>query len=72
MTKTYMIDNFLDLQTLHEQARKCPYTVTVFDSHHSNADAKSILGLMSLIYADPVRISCEADSFFSTIPLHEV
>ena len=72
MTKTYQINSFLDVQTLHEQARKCPYTVTVFDSRHSNADAKSILGLMSLVYTDPVRISCETDSFFSALPLQAI
>lgn len=72
MTKTYKMDSFLDVQTLNEQAKKCPATVTVFDANHSWADAKSLLGLMSLLYAEPIRITCDTDDFFHHLPFKEV
>lgn len=68
MTKTYKMDSFLDVQTLNEQAKKCPDTVTVFDANHFWADAKSLLGLMSLYYAEPIKITCETESFFHQLP----
>ena len=77
MTKTYKLDSFLDVQTLNEQAKKSPYTVTVFDSKHSWADAKSILGLMSLLYAEPVRVNIESGNdyadglFLASLPFTE-
>ena len=43
MTRTYKLDSFLDVQTLNELAKKCNYTVTVFDAKHSWADAKASL-----------------------------
>ena len=72
MTAKYFIESFTDVQVLYEQARKCHDTVLVFDSKRSCANAKSILGLMSLSYIDPVEISCESESFFSTLPFKEI
>lgn len=72
MTKTYKMDSFLDVQTLNEQAKKCNDTVTVFDANHSWADAKSLLGLMSLLFAEPVMVTCDTDSFFYQLPFKEV
>ena len=45
--------------------------VTVFDTNGSNANAKSILGLMSLSYVEPVAIECENATFFTHIPFVE-
>lgn len=78
MTRTYKLDSFLDVQTLNELAKKCNYTVTVFDVKHSWADAKSILGLMSLLYAEPVRVNVDSGNdyadglFLTSLPFTEV
>lgn len=78
MTRTYKLDSFLDVQTLNELAKKCNHTVTVFDAKHSWADAKSILGLMSLLYAEPVRVNVDSGNdyvdglFLTSLPFVEV
>lgn len=72
MVKQYKIENFTDVQVLHEQAKACIESVTVYDSKHSHANGKSILGLMSLSYVELVSISCELESFFHHLPLNEV
>ena len=78
MTRTYKLDSFLDVQTLNELAKKCNHTVTVFDATHSWADAKSILGLMSLLYAEPVLVNVDSGNdyadglFLASLPFTEV
>lgn len=72
MVKQYKIETYTDVQVLHEQAKSCIESVTVYDSRHSYANAKSILGLMSLSYIEPVTVSCELGSFFQHLPLNEV
>lgn len=71
MIKTYKIESFIDVQTLHELATNSIDHVAVFDANGSNANAKSILGLMSLSYIEPVAIECENATFFTHIPFVE-
>jgi hypothetical protein len=71
MIKTYKIESFIDVQTLHELATNSIDHVAVFDANGSNANAKSILGLMSLSYIEPIAIECENATFFTHIPFVE-
>lgn len=71
MIKTYKIESFIDVQTLHELATNSIDHVAVFDANGSNANAKSILGLMSLSYVEPIAIECENATFFTHIPFVE-
>ena len=71
MVKQYKIETFTDVQVLHEQAKACIESVTVYDSKPSHANGKSILGLMSLSYVEPVSVECELESFFQHLPLNE-
>lgn len=71
MVKQYKIETFTDVQVLHEQAKACIESVTVYDSKRSHANGKSILGLMSLSYVEPVFVECELESFFQHLPLNE-
>lgn len=71
MIKTYKIESFIDVQTLHELATNSIDHVTAFDANGSNANAKSILGLMSLSYIEPIAIECENATFFTHIPFVE-
>jgi len=71
MIKSYKIESFIDVQTLHDLATNSVAHVTVFDTNGSNANAKSILGLMSLSYVEPVAIECENAAFFTHIPFVE-
>lgn len=72
MVKQYKIETFTDVQVLHEQAKACIESVTVYDKSHSCANGKSILGLMTLSYVEPVSVECELESFFQRLPLNEV
>lgn len=72
MVKQYKIETFTDVQVLHEQAKACIESVTVYDKSHSCANGKSILGLMTLSYVEPVSVECELESFFQRLPLQEV
>lgn len=71
MIKTYKIESFIDVQTLHELATNSIDHVAAFDANGSNANAKSILGLMSLSYIEPIAIECENATFFTHIPFVE-
>ncbi len=71
MIKSYKIESFIDVQTLHELATNSIDHVAVFDANGSNANAKSILGLMSLSYIEPIAIECENATFFTHIPFVE-
>ena len=71
MIKSYKIESFIDVQTLHELATNSIDHVAVFDANGSNANAKSILGLMSLSYVEPIAIECENATFFTHIPFVE-
>ena len=68
MIKSYKIESFIDVQTLHDLATNSVAHVTVFDTNGSNANAKSILGLS---YVEPVAIECENATFFTHIPFVE-
>lgn len=72
MIQKYKIDTYTDVQVLQEQAKKCHESVTVYDHKHSRANAKSILGLMSLSYQEPVTVECDLESFFAMLPLEKV
>lgn len=71
MIKSYKIESFIDVQALHELATNSIDHVAVFDANGSNANAKSILGLMSLSYIEPIAIECENATFFTHIPFVE-
>ena len=72
MVKQYKIETYTDVQVLHEQSKACIESVLVRDSNYSYANGKSILGLMSLSYVEPVTVFCELESFFQRLPLTEV
>ena len=72
LIQKYKIDTYTDVQVLQEQAKKCHESVTAYDHKHSRANAKSILGLMSLSYQEPISVECNLESFFSMLPLEKV
>lgn len=59
MTKEVTIANFRHVRALQSAANNFDCDITVTDFNGSIADAKSILGLMSLNYAKPVTIWAE-------------
>ena len=56
MTKEIKITNLSEVRTLQHVASEYPIDIWVMDSNGSSADAKSLLGLMSLSYAEPIKI----------------
>lgn len=56
MTKEIKITNFSEVRILQHVASEYPIDIWVMDSNGSSADAKSLLGLMSLSYTEPVKI----------------
>ena len=56
MTKEIKITNFSEVRTLRHVASESSIDSWVMDSNGSSADAKSLLGLMSLSYAEPIKI----------------
>ena len=59
MVKQFMVSNFTEVKGIVSAAAKCYNDVGVHDMKGSIADAKSILGMMSLDYSNPVKIVCE-------------
>ena len=53
------VSNFAEVQGIVSAAAKCYNEVGVHDMKGSIADAKSILGMMSLDYSRPVQIVCD-------------
>ena len=56
MVRQVKVSNFAEVQGIVSAAAKCYNEVGV---HDMTADAKSILGMMSLDYSHPVKIVCE-------------
>ena len=59
MVRQVKVSNFSEVQGIVSAAAKCYNEVGVHDVKGSIADAKSILGMMSLDYSQPVKIVCD-------------
>ena len=59
MTQKVMIHCFQDVRKVVTAAASCIDEIGVHDARGSIADAKSILGLMSLDYSHPVMVVSE-------------
>lgn len=59
MEQKVIINNFQDVKQVVACAAKLPEDVDIRDCNGSVADAKSILGMMSLNYNNPVSIIAE-------------
>ncbi|WP_294500744.1 HPr family phosphocarrier protein [uncultured Gemmiger sp.] len=62
MVRQVKISNFAEVQGIVSAATKCRNEVGVHDTKGSVADAKSILGMMSLDFSQPVKIVCEDEA----------
>ena len=62
MVRQVKVSNFSEVQGIVSAAAKCYNEVGVHDMKGSIADAKSILGMMSLDYSRPVKIVCEDEN----------
>lgn len=67
MVKHIKLNTAEDLREFMNIAWKCPNDVGVHTIDNKIADAKSVLGLMSLDYTKPVRVVTEDTSFFRNI-----
>ena len=67
MVKQVKVSNFTEVKGIVSAAAKCYNAVGVHDMKGSIADAKSILGMMSLDYSHPVKIVCEDEGDLSRI-----
>ena len=59
MVRQVKVSNFSEVKEIVSAAAKCYNEVGVHDMKGSIADAKSILGMMSLDYSRPVQIVCD-------------
>lgn len=59
MVKQVKISSFNEVKSIVAAATGCEDQVGVHDQQGSIADAKSILGMMSLDYTQPVLLVCE-------------
>lgn len=62
MVRQVKVSNFAEVQGIVSAAAKCYNEVGVHDVKGSIADAKSILGMMSLDFSHPVKIVCEDEN----------
>ncbi len=62
MIKRVTINNFKQVKNILSTASKCDNEIDVRDIKGSIANAKSILGLMSLDYSKPVTIESESEA----------
>ena len=67
MVRQVKVSSFSEVQGIVSAAAKCNNEVGVHDMRGSIADAKSILGMMSLDYSHPVKIVCEDEGDMSRI-----
>lgn len=67
MVKQVKVSNFTEVKGIVSAAAKCYNAVGVHDMKGSIADAKSILGMMSLDYSHPVKIVCEDENDLSRV-----
>ena len=69
MVRQVKVSNFAEVQGIVSAAAKCYNEVGVHDMKGSIADAKSILGMMSLDYSHPVKIVCEDERDLNSVVL---
>ena len=62
MVKQVKISNFSEVKSIMNAATKCRDEIGVHDMKGSIADAKSIVGLMSLDYTKPVLLVSENEA----------
>ena len=62
MVKQVKISNFCEVKSIMNAPTKCRNEIGVHDMKGSIADAKSILGLMSLDYTKPVLLVSENEA----------
>ena len=67
MVKQVKVSNFTEVKGIVSAAAKCYNDVGVHDMKGSIADAKSILGMMSLDYSHPVKIVCEDERDLNSV-----
>lgn len=67
MVKQVKVSNFTEVKGIVSAAAKCYSDVGVHDMKGSIADAKSILGMMSLDYSHPVKIVCEDERDLNSV-----
>lgn len=67
MVKQVKVSNFTEVKGIVSAAAKCYNAVGVHDMKGSIADAKSILGMMSLDYSHPVKIVCEDERDLNSV-----
>ena len=67
MVRQVKVSSFSEVQGIVSAAAKCNNEVGVHDMRGSIADAKSILGMMSLDYSHPVKIVCEDENDLSRV-----
>ena len=67
MVKQVKVSNFAEVKGIVSAAAKCYNDVGVHDMKGSIADAKSILGMMSLDYSHPVKIVCENEHDLNSV-----
>ena len=70
MVRQVKVSNFAEVQGIVSAAAKCYNEVGVHDMKGSIADAKSILGMMSLDYSHPVKIVCEDEHDLDCVIQH--
>ena len=59
MEREVRISTFSEVKAIHDAAEEIDSGIGVHDSNGSIADAKSLLGLMSLDYSEPIKIVSE-------------
>ncbi len=59
MIKEIKVSNFSEVKNIMNAATSCTDDIGVHDARGAIADAKSILGLMSLDYTQPVKLVSE-------------
>lgn len=59
MIHSLKIENFTEVKTINQLAQDLQCDIGIHDANGSIADAKSLLGLMSLDYSKPVSVVCE-------------
>ncbi|HIX34031.1 hypothetical protein B5E65_09950 [Gemmiger sp. An120] len=62
MVKEIRVSNFSEVKEIVSAASSCLDDIGVHDKNGSIADAKSILGLMSLDYSAPVKLVSENEA----------
>lgn len=62
MVRNIAITSFKQVQKFVAAAQHCTGDVDVHDANGSIADARSILGMMSLDYSRPVKVVCEDET----------